>query len=214
MTRRTRLSLGVTLTSVLIFAGLALAPAAQAAQFTLTWKADATTTVKKLNQVVPFPQTTFTATVTSGTATNPATLVGTLVLPPTKTKLKLGTLDLVTITMEVAEPTQVTGTIAVDGPVWTVDAQQSFRVRITKISPSGSPWINLVRPGCQTSVTTAHLTGTIDFTKAGSPGGPGDYVMAGSYPIPRFSGCGLLVNPVLNSLVAGPGNPLSVHFTH
>lgn len=213
MTRTKRLSLGVTITSFLLLAGIALAPAAQAAQFTLSWKADATTTVKKLRQVVPFPQTTFTATITSGTATTPATLAGDLVLPPTKTKLRLGTLDLVTITMEVAEPTQVTGTIAVDGPVWTVAAEQSFRVRITKIAPSGTPWVNLVRPGCQTSVTTAQLTGTIDFTKAGSPGGPGDYVMAGSYPIPRFSGCGILINPVLNSLVAGPGNPLSVHFT-
>jgi hypothetical protein len=176
--------------------------------FSLTWNAAATTTATKLGQQIDFPATTFTATIRP----KKRTLSGPLVLPPATTAIKLGQLDLVKITMQVAEPSQVTGKIKVDGPVWTIDAQQSYRVLITKVTgPAGL--VNLVKPGCGTARTTATLSGTVDFAKVGAPGGPGDYTMSGSYPIPEFTGCGLLMDGLLSSLVAGPGNPLSVHFT-
>jgi hypothetical protein len=176
--------------------------------FSLTWNAAATTTATKLGQQIDFPATTFTAKIRP----KKRTLSGPLVLPPATTSIKLGQLDLVKITMQVAEPSKVTGKINVDGTVWTIDAQQSYRVLITKVTgPAGL--VNLVKPGCGTARTTAALSGTVDFAKVGAPGGPGDYTMSGSYPIPEFSGCGLLMDGLLSSLVSGPDNPLSVHFT-
>jgi hypothetical protein len=180
----------------------------RAKPFSLTWNAAATTTATKLGQQIAFPATTFTAKIRP----RKRTLSGPLVLPPATTSVKLGKLDLVKITMQVAEPSKVTGRIKVDGPVWTIGAKQSYRVLITKVSgPAGL--VNLVKPGCGTARTTATLTGKVDFTKIGQPGGPGDYTMGGSYPIPKFTGCGLVMDGLLSSLVSGPGNPLSVHFT-
>jgi hypothetical protein len=45
-----------------------------------------------------------------------------------------------------------------------------------------------------------------------SAGGPDNTLMSGSYASPKLTGCGL-VTPVLNSLVSGPANPISVHLT-
>lgn len=177
-----------------------------------SYTADATTTVKKLGQVVVFPTTTYTTHITVVFGQQP-TLTGTLVLPPATTTLKLGSLGLVDITMSAADPSPVTGTIDFEGTLWHVSADQTFNVRIDKISPHGVPWINLVGSTCHTDPTTAHLTGTIDWSKIGQSGGPGDYTMAGTYPIPSFKGCGVLNNPLLTTLVSGPGNPISLHLT-
>jgi hypothetical protein len=54
-------------------------------------------------------------------------------------------------------------------------------------------------------VTTANLTGDIDLT-----GSSLDTTLDGTYAIPAFTGCGNIVGPVLNTLVSGPGNTLSV----
>src|SRR5262249_5598412 len=159
--------------------------------------ADATTTMHKLNKKVTFPRTRFNGTVDTATAT----LTGALALPPTTTSLRLGSLNLVTIGLSVVDAGPVTAPIVVDGPVWHVKASQQFRIRIIRISPLDSPSVNLIRGRtCKTGMTTASLAGDIDWTAGGQPGGPSDYTMAGGYPIPRFSGCGLLLNPLLNSI--------------
>ncbi|MEP9361482.1 hypothetical protein ABLE68_00860 [Nocardioides sp. CN2-186] len=174
----------------------------------LTWNADATTTVKKLGTEIAFPTTQFTGTIKP----LKRKLSGPLTLPAAKTAAGLGDLDLVHITMEVADPSPVRGSIDVDDTLWTITAKQSFAVHITKVFGLGD-LINLVKPGCGTARTTATLRGTVDFAKAGQPGGPDDYTMSGTYPIPEFTGCGALMDSLLTSLVSGPDNPLSVHFT-
>src|SRR6478735_289662 len=134
----------------------------KAKPFSLTWDAAATTTATKLGQQIAFPATTFTAKIRP----RKRTLSGPLVLPPATTSVKLGQLDLVKITMQVAEPSKVTGRIKVDGPVWRINAKQSYRVLITKVTgPAGL--VNLVKPGCGTARTTANLSGQVDFTKIG-----------------------------------------------
>lgn len=207
----------LALSGLMTTATLAAATPAQAAKparaakpqpFSLTWNADATTTVKKLGNQITFPTTQFTGKIKP--AKNKIT--GPLTLPPAKTKVGLGKLDLVHITMEVADASKVKGDIAVDGSVWTINATQSFVIHITKVSGVGE-LINLVKPGCTTARTTATLSGTVDFAKGNQPGGPGDYTMSGSYAIPEFSDCGALMTPLLTQLVSGPDNPLSVHFT-
>lgn len=174
----------------------------------LSWAADATTTVAKMGQEVQFPPATFTGTIQP----QERTLTGPLALPPAKTSVKLGTLDLVRITMEVADPSPVSATIDVDDTLWTVQAEQTFAIKIRRLT-GAADLVNFVKPGCGTATTTATLTGTVDFAKVGLPGGPGDYTMSGTYAIPEFTGCGLVMNSLLTSLVSGPGNPLSVHFT-
>ena len=85
----------------------ALAPAAQADSLSLSWKADATTTVKKLNQQVTFPASKFDATVTPNG--DSGTITGTLALPDATTKVGLGKLKLVRITMAVTDASKVNG---------------------------------------------------------------------------------------------------------
>ena len=128
-----------TTTAVAGAAALALtvvaAPAAQADSFDATWKADATTTVATLGQTVHFPTTTFTGTITPQTDTTPATITGPLVLPQATSSVRLGSLELVTMTLQAADPTPVKGTIRVVGPVWHISAHQGFRVKVLRISP-------------------------------------------------------------------------------
>ena len=197
--------------AALVLAGATMSPA-HAGVIGRSYTADATTTVKKIGQKVVFPTTTFTTHITVVYNQQP-TLTGTLQLPAATTTLSLGSLGLVDITMRAADPTPVNGTITFSGTQWQIAADQGFTVAIDKISPHGIPWINLVPSTCRTAATTAHLTGTIDWAKIGQPGGPGDYTMSGAYTIPSFKGCGLLVNPVLNTLVSGPSNPINLHLT-
>lgn len=214
MYRHVRTTAAAVVLSGLMAASLVAAPA-EAAQhkpkaepLKLTWNADATTTVKKMGTEITFPTTQFTGTVKP----LKKKLSGPLTLPAAKTAAGLGDLDLVHITMEVADASPVKGSIKVDDTLWTISAKQSFAIHITKVSGVGD-LINLVKPGCTTARTTATLSGTVDFAKAGQPGGPDDYTMAGSYTIPEFTGCGALMDSLLTSLVSGPDNPLSVHFT-
>jgi hypothetical protein len=197
-------------------AGLATALAAPAhaappPPFTLGYHAAATTTVKKLGQEVDFPATTFEPTVTLREGA-PSTVEGPLALPAADTSLRLGSLKLVTITLQTDQASPVYGVVTIDGPVWTISSQQTFSVHITKIAPFGVKHVNLVGRNCRTAPTTASLVGTLDFSKVGRPGGPDNTVMSGSYAVPRFTGCGL-VTPMLNTLVSGPANPISVHLT-
>ena len=177
--------------------------------FSLTWNAAATTTATKLGQQIAFPSTTFTATIRP----KKRTLSGPLVLPPATTSVKLGKLDLVKITMQVAEPSKVTGTIEVDGPVWTIDAKQSYRVLITKVTgPAGL--VNLVKPGAAPRGPPRRCPGTVDFTKVGHAGRAGRLHDERELPDPGVHrAAALLMDALLSSLVSGPGNPLSVHFT-
>jgi outer membrane receptor protein involved in Fe transport len=213
MSKHARVVVAAALSTLGLAATVAAAPAAHAASFTITSQAEVTSTIKRTGQKVTFPVTTSTATITPGTETTPATISSTLDLQPATTSMRLGSLDLVTITLQSVATAPTTGTIDVDGPVWHVDATQPFRIRILKISPAGLPRVNLVRSGCQSGATSAALTGTIDFSEAGQPGGPGDYWLRGSYRIPAFSHCGLLLDGLLTSLVSGRGNSLDAHFT-
>ncbi|ORM27763.1 hypothetical protein [Williamsia sp. 1135] len=192
--------------------GLAVAGPANAFDLPIDYTANTTTVLKKLNQKVTFPATGLTS-VLSTEDFSTGTLTGELNLPTTTTDLKLGSLNLATVTLSIVDPSPVTGTVkfAEDFTTVALKAQQSFKVKINSIQPlgldTGSANLNLLPAGahCETSVTTADLAGTIDLS-----GTSLDTTLSGTYPIPAFTGCGNLVGPVLNSLVSGPGNTLTV----
>lgn len=192
--------------------GLAFAGPANAFDLPIDYTANTSTVIKKLNQKLTFPATQL-ASVLSTEDLKTGTLTGELELPKTTTDLKLGPLNLATITLSIVDPSPVDGTVkfAEDFSSVAVNAHQSFKVKINSIEPlgidTGSANLNLLaaNANCVTSVTTANLTGTIDLS-----GKSLDTTLSGSYPIPAFTGCGNLVGPVLNSLVSGPGNTLTV----
>ena len=174
----------------------------------LSWRLDVTSTVKRINQPITFPQGSFDATLDVDTAT----ITGDADIPAGTTTMKLGSLPLAAVTVQVVPAGQTVAKVVVDGPVWHVTAKQRIALQITSIRPLGLP-VNLVpSTTCRTSVFTQTLRGTLDFSKTG-PGSPSDYHLKGKYTIPSFSGCGL-ATPIVNALIPGAGNPIDGHFTN
>jgi hypothetical protein len=85
----------------------------------------------------------------------------------------------------------------------TLTTTATFTLVLVRVFPPGLPSLNLVPPGCQTrtpiSVTMTNTTPINIF----------DTTIAGTYTIPRFEHCGLLT-PLINLLLPGPGNTLTL----
>jgi hypothetical protein len=215
MGMKTRVASSAAAMAATLTLGVALAgpAAADTIDLEIDYTANTSTVIKKLNQKVDFPATPLATTLSlEFPSLESGTLSGQLNLPTTSTDLKLGPLNLATITMSIVDPSEVTGTAGINLETFdvTLKAQQSFKIKIDSIQPlgisTGSANLNLLPPkaNCVTSVTTANLSGTANLD-AGL-----DTVLSGTYEIPAFTGCGNLVGPVLNSLVSGPGNTLTV----
>ena len=85
-------------------------------------------------------------------------------LPPATTSVKLGRLDLVQITLQVAEPSKVTGTDQGQRPGLD-DRREAELPGADHQGHRAAGLVNLVKPGCGTARTTATLSGTVDFTQ-------------------------------------------------
>lgn len=85
----------------------------------------------------------------------------------------------------------------------TLTTTTSFTLRLIKVYQPALPKLNLVPSTCRTaSPTTATLRNT-------TPVDLFDTTVAGTYTIPRFTGCGALT-AVLDLLLSGPGNGLTL----
>lgn len=176
---------------------LAAAPAANAAPIGVGWDANVTTTVKKLNQQITFPQTRFPAQIDLTTGA----ITGNLALKDATSTLKLGSLPLAKVTLAVIPTKPVTGKLT----GLNVAATQQFTIHIKKIEPLGLPF-NLVGKNCKTvTPVTAQLSGTL--TGLLDP-----YTLKGTYTIPKFANCGLST-PLINLLIPGAGNTMKADFS-
>jgi len=87
-----------------------------------------------------------------------------------------------------------------------IDVTQRFNVHITKLTPLGIGFPNLVPKTCKTSKPASmHLVG-----KMGGLFDP--FTLKSSYTLPSFTGCGLL-NGLITQLTSGGGNTVTAQFT-
>jgi hypothetical protein len=165
--------------------------------FPFSYRINATTHLKKLNQTVTVPPGTFIGSIDLDTAT----LTGTIALPPATLSLKLaGILPLVTATVKIVQTKPVTGTVDLSTRPFQVVATSTFNIQITRATAGILP-INLVGNQCTTSTPV-----TVTMRGAAQPGKPASF--SGPFTIPPLKTCGPLT-AALNLVVPGPGNTFS-----
>jgi hypothetical protein len=151
------------------------------------------------NLDVVVPQGTFVGQVNLTTGD----LSGTLTLPPATTTIKLFGLPIASATFAVQAAGPITG--HVDLATQTVTVHTSFNFLIKKASATLLPWINLVGTTCRgAQPVTVDFTGPVSLTGASS--------FSATYTVPKFTGCGALVTPILNLIIPGPGNTFNATF--
>jgi hypothetical protein len=166
----------------------------------INWNINATTHIKSVNMDVVVPQGTFTGQINLTTGD----LTGNIALPPAVKDIKLFGLKLASATFSMAPAGPITGKVNLATMDVTVNA--AFNFKITKAALSIAPWLNLISPSC-TGVTpvTVSMAGKVDLS--GAP-----QTFSSTYTIPKFKDCGLLVTPLLNLIIPGPGNTFSASF--
>lgn len=179
---------------------LSAAPAHADPVVPIDWKVDATTTLKKLDQTVVIPTGSFVGGFDLGTSQ----LSGDLSLPQASKRLDIGQLPLANITFAMKQAAPVTGTV--DLATMQASTVASFNVQLVSIRPVIAPWLNLVGNTCQTAqpVTTS-IGGTVDLINGST--------FSGTYELGKFARCGLLVTPIINAIVPGPGNTMTAKFS-
>jgi len=178
------------------------APSASAADVILPiqWNINATTHIKSVNMDVVVPQGTFTGQINLTTGD----LTGTIALPPAVKEIRFFGIKLASATFAMAPAGPITGKVNLATMDVTVNA--AFNFKITKATLALFPWLNLISPSC-TGVTpvTVSMAGKVDLS--GAP-----QTFSSTYTIPKFKDCGLLVTPLLNLVIPGPGNTFSATF--
>jgi hypothetical protein len=121
-------------------------------------------------------------------------------LPPaTGSFTELGFLP-VTATTEFVQDGATTG--AVDGDTGGIASTSKIIIRLTDVKIAG---IDVpVGNSCQTSPATVQLTSEDGFNVL--TGGN----ISGTYTIPKFSNCGLLNTPIINAIIPGSGNTITL----
>lgn len=202
--QRGLLGLGATTTAVAM--SVALSTSAHADPIiTVNQNATIKTVVKKPNKTVTFTGTqavhidlgaatdNITADLNLGSATMPVDLPiipGVWSIP-----------GVATATMKIVPIAPAKGTLAAGN----VDITQDFNIQVTRLTPAGFSWLNLVPSTCKTSTPVSmKLTGAFSVT---------DTKLTGDYTIPSFKGCGLLLTPIITSLTSGSGNTVNASFT-
>jgi hypothetical protein len=166
-----------------------------------SYRIDATTHLKKLNQTVTVPPGTFVGSIDLNTST----LTGSIALPPAKLTLKLaGIVPLVTATVKIVQTQPVTGTVDLTKSPFQVVATSTFNIQITSAYAGILP-INLVGNHCTTSTPVS-----VTMRGAAQPGAPASF--SGPFTIPPLKTCGL-TTAALNLVVPGPGNTFSANAT-
>jgi hypothetical protein len=185
----------------MLWLAVATPPASADTLFQFSYRIDATTHLKKLNQTVTVPPGTFTGSIDLTTAT----LTGTIALPPATLSLKLaGIVPLVTATVKIVQTKPVTGTVDLSTSPFQVVATSTFNIQITRATAGILP-INLVGNQCTTSTPIS-----VTMRGAAQPGQPASF--SGPFTIPPLKTCGL-TTAALNLVVPGPGNTFSAKAT-
>jgi hypothetical protein len=202
MSTRTRRGGLVALILVLVAsASFWSAPSAQAdVILPITWNINATTHIKSVNMDVVVPQGTFTGEINLTTGD----LTGNIALPPAVQEIKFFGIKLASATFAMSPAAPITGKVNLATFEVTVNASYNFK--ITKATLALLPRLNLIDPRC-TGVTpvTVSMAGKVDLS--GAP-----QAFSSEYTIPKFKNCGLLVTPLLNLIIPGPGNTFSATF--
>lgn len=185
----------------LAVAGLLIAaPAANAAPADTTLDASypvsGTTAIKATNSTMNLGPGTLDAVLdldTNGISAN-------LSLPPaTGSFTELGFLP-VTATTEFIQDGPTTGTE--DPNTGGIASSSKIIIRLTDVKIAG---IDVpVGNSCQTSPATVNLTSQADFNVV--TGG----TVSGTYTIPSFSNCGLINTPIINAVIPGSGNTITL----
>ena len=206
MRTRTRSWLAALVIGITVMSSLALdAQAAQAFPpgdpvFPFSYKIDATTHIKKLDQTITLTGGSFTGGIDLATGG----LVGAIKLPPaTFTFNAAGIVPLITATAKIVPTKLVVG--HVDLSSLTVTATSTFNIRIVSAYAPGIP-VNLVGNSCiTTQPVVVTMKGVASF---GSPS-----TLSGVFTLPTFKTCGLAVTTALNQLLPGPGNTFTATAT-
>ena len=178
------------------------APSASAdSLFPFSYRINATTHLKKLNQTVTVPPGTFIGSIDFTTSR----LTGSITLPPATIKIKLaGIVPLVTATVKIVQTKPVSGTVDLSTVPFPVVATATFNIRVISAYAGILP-INLVGNSCTTSTPVS-----VTMRGAALPGAPATF--AGPYTIPPLKTCGPLTT-ALNLVIPGPGNTFTANAT-
>jgi hypothetical protein len=198
---RTRTFAALLLLIPMLLCTLATQPASADTLVPFSYRIDATTHLKKLNQTVTVPPGTFIGSIDLNTST----LTGTIALPPAKLSLKLaGIVPLVTANVKIIQTKPVTGTVDLSTSPFQVVATSTFNIQIVSAYAGIVP-INLVGNSCTTSTPIS-----VTMRGAAQPGAPASF--SGPFTIPPLKTCGLLT-PALNLVVPGPDNTFTANAT-
>jgi hypothetical protein len=172
-------------------------PAAAATKLTVKYRVSGTTLLKAPNATVSLGP----GTLKSAVNLSNGTLTAALTLPPATASFKELGLIPVSATTEFLQDGPTTGTINLS--TGAVATTSRITLKITSLSIAGIPVP--VGNSCESATpATVALTSQSGFSVVN--GGS----LAGTYTIPPFANCGLLVTPVLNLTVPGPGNTISL----
>lgn len=198
--RRGRLPLLTTMSALLIAAAaFTAAPASADTIIPINWNVNATTHIKSLNMDVVVPQGTFNGAfdLTDGS------LSGNLALPPASKSIELFGMPIASTTFAMTQNGPITG--HVDLATMTATVNTSFNFAITKATLSFLPWLNLVGSSCRGSAPiNVTLSGPVSLTGTSS--------FSATYTLPKLTGCGFLLTPILNLIIPGPGNTFTASF--
>jgi hypothetical protein len=199
-TRNRRGALAVLLVLALGSLGLfSASPASADTIIPIHWNVNASTHLKSLNMDVVVPQGTFDGQVNLTTGD----LTGSLTLPKATQTIKLFGLPIASATFSMAAAGPITG--HVDLATNTVTVNSSFTFNIDKAALSLLPSLNLVGNNCHGATPiSVNMSGPVNLT--------GSSTFSATYTIPKFAGCGLLVTPILNLIIPGPGNTFTATF--
>jgi hypothetical protein len=189
---------GIVFAAVAAAAVVGLAAPSAFADTTLTasYPVSGTTSIAATNSSLALGPGTLDATADLTTGT----LTGSISLPPaTGSFTELGIVP-VTVTTEFIQDGQTTGTINLD--TGAISATSEITLKITSLQVAGLDVP--VGPACQ-SAFPASITITSGSSFSILSGGP----VSGTYTIPPFANC-LLETPILNLVIPGPGNTLSL----
>ncbi len=181
--------------------GLATAPSAGAADLIIPihWNVNASTHIKSLNLDVTVPTGTFTGTFD----VNTGVLTGNVSLPPAAKTISIAGIPLATATFAMTPTGPITG--HVDLKTLTATVSASFNFAITSATLSIAPKLNLVGNSCKgVSPVSVDMSGPVNLSTGST--------FSSTYTIPKFTGCGFLVTPLLNLIIPGPGNTFTATF--
>lgn len=196
--RRSALALATVLLAAAAVFGTAGAASADPI-LPINMNVNATTTIKSLGQTINISGGTFAGQVDLGNGS----LTGDMNLPPASTDISLGAIRLLDTTFAMQQTQPVTG--HVDLATLQVSATAQFNIRLSQLQAFGVP-INLVGTKCVTaSPITLNMSGTLDLTNGTT--------FSGTYTIPKFKDCGLLLTPIINLIIPSSGNMFSASLT-